>query len=138
VKSSADEESEAFAVFYRVGGFRHHADDGAVHLRAGFEDCAAYLEQIFHITEGLHLHGEDAVLLRAGHGGDALGDFVLHHQRGGRDQVPVVEKAEENRAGDGVGDVAGQSGDVLLGVSGIVLGIVSRCRISLKSSLQKS
>jgi hypothetical protein len=38
---------------------------------------------LFHVTEGLHLHG---------------------------------------------GDAAGQSGDVLLGVSGIASGIVSRCR----------
>ena len=106
VESTAHKEPETLTVLYGIGGFRHHADDRAVHLRAGFEDGAAYLEKIFHVTECLHLHGEDAVLFCAGHGGDALGDFVLHHQRGRCDQMTVVQKSEQDRAGDGVGDVA--------------------------------
>lgn len=50
--------------------------------------------------------GEDSVVAGTGRGGNAVGDFALHHDDGCGDGRVVVEEMRENRRGDVVGKIS--------------------------------
>ena len=59
--------------------------------------------------------GEETVVADAGRGGDAVGDFALHHEDGATEVGGGAEEVEEDVGGDVVGEVADDVGGLVRG-----------------------
>src|SRR5690348_12075038 len=76
----------------------------AVPVRAGPDDVAADGAGPLDLGVPVGLHGRDAVHLRAGCGGEAVGDLRLDHDQGAFDAREGLEHVQQ----DGDGDVVGE------------------------------
>ena len=82
------------------------AEDGGVHVRRGREGFRRQGKEFFRGAVHLHGHREQAVVARAGRGGDAIGHFALNHQYGPVERGMAGCELEEDLRGDAVGQVA--------------------------------
>ena len=72
----------------------------------GREGARRQSEETVHSSVELGGRGEQAVVASAGLGGDAVGDFPLHHDDGAVDRLVVVEEVQQNLRRYVVGQVA--------------------------------
>ena len=82
------------------------AEDGGVDIGRWGKGGGRKREEVDGGTVELDGDGEDAVFAGAGLGGDAVGDFALHHEGDAIDGGVALSKFEEDGRGDVVGQVA--------------------------------
>ena len=89
----------------RPGHQPHHR---RIHLRRGPERARWHLDQRRHLAIGLQHHREPAVDLAALAGGHPLDHFLLQHEVHVSNRLGMVERMEQDRAGQVVGQVSDQ------------------------------
>jgi hypothetical protein len=97
------------AVCERIRRQRHEPHDRRVHLRRRPERAGRHLEQVFHAAARLQHDAQPAVDLAARVGGHAVHHFLLQHEVHVADRGGVLERVEQQRRGDVVGQVADQA-----------------------------
>jgi hypothetical protein len=109
-EAGAEEAVEAFGVDGQFGeaGGEVEAEDRGVDVGRWVEGAGRQREEVRDLGVELGEGREWAVVADAGCGGDAVGDFALHHQDGAAEQALAGggEEVEEDVGGDVVGEVA--------------------------------
>ena len=82
------------------------AEDAGVDLGRRREGAGRQGKEQLDRAVELHGRAEHAIVAGAGCGGDALGDFALHHQDGAIDGGVVRDEVEQDVGGDVVGQIA--------------------------------
>ena len=77
-----------------------------MHLGRGIECSRGKREELFHLGIELGRGREQAIVARAGFGGDTVGHFALHHEYDGLEMTAESEQPEQDVRGDEVRQIA--------------------------------